>query len=136
MPEIGPRPQLVRDVVFAAEEQRHRRDVRPGLSGLAQGRGDNAISWEDKSVADLEHIEHVIFIFDVDIVLQTVGKSVKREVITKRNSCICSRCTECMSVLEEKAASDVRLMLTLPVVLSMSVLIFLIEVAVYLRITR
>ena len=83
MSVIGPRPQLVRDMVFMTEEQRRRHDVRPGLSGLAQVRGRNAISWENKLAADLEYIEHITFFEDVKIVMQTIGKFLKREGITE-----------------------------------------------------
>ena len=82
MSVIGPRPQLVRDMVFMTEEQRHRHDVKPGLSGLAQVRGRNAISWEGKLATDLEYIEHITFLGDLKIVFQTVGKFLKREDIT------------------------------------------------------
>ena len=83
---IGPRPQLVRDMVFMTEEQRHRHDVKPGLSGLAQVRGRNAISWEGKLSTDLEYIEHITFFGDVKIVLQTVGKFLKREDIVREGT--------------------------------------------------
>lgn len=83
MSVIGPRPQLVRDMVFMTEEQRHRHDVKPGLSGLAQVRGRNAISWEDKLSTDLEYIKRITFIGDVKIVFETVGKFLKREDITQ-----------------------------------------------------
>lgn len=83
MSVIGPRPQLVRDMVFMTEEQRHRHDVRPGLSGLAQVRGRNAISWEGKLNTDIEYIENITFFGDVKIVLQTVVKFLKREGITE-----------------------------------------------------
>ncbi len=82
MSVIGPRPQLVRDMVFMTEEQRQRHIVRPGLSGLAQVRGRNAISWEGKLATDLEYIQHITFIGDVKIVFQTVRKFLKREDIT------------------------------------------------------
>lgn len=78
MSVIGPRPQLVRDMVFMTPEQRKRHTVRPGLSGLAQVRGRNAISWEGKLATDLEYIENITFWGDVKIVLQTVIKVLKR----------------------------------------------------------
>ena len=83
MSVIGPRPQLVRDMVFMTEEQRHRHDVKPGLSGLAQVRGRNAISWEDKLSTDLEYIKKISFWFDLRIVFETVVKFLKREDITQ-----------------------------------------------------
>lgn len=83
MSVVGPRPQLVRDMVFMTEEQRHRHDVKPGLSGLAQIRGRNAISWEDKISTDLEYIKKISFWFDLRIVFETVGKFLKREDITQ-----------------------------------------------------
>ena len=72
MSVIGPRPQLVRDMVFMTPEQRMRHSVRPGLSGLAQTRGRNALSWDVKLATDLEYIQHVTFIGDVKIVYNTV----------------------------------------------------------------
>ena len=72
MSVIGPRPQLVRDIVFMTPEQRLRHTVRPGLSGLAQTRGRNAISWDGKLATDLEYIQHVTFLGDVKIILDTV----------------------------------------------------------------
>lgn len=86
MSVIGPRPQLVRDMVFMTEEQRHRHDVRPGLSGLAQVRGRNAISWEGKLATDLEYMEHITFLGDVKIILQTVRKFIKREDIVREGT--------------------------------------------------
>ena len=75
----GPRPFLVRDVVFMSEEQRRRHDVRPGLTGLSQVNGRNNITWEQKIEFDLEYIDKgITFIGDVKIVLQTVGKVLKR----------------------------------------------------------
>ncbi len=72
MSVIGPRPQLVRDMVFMTPEQRLRHTVRPGLSGLAQTKGRNAISWDGKLATDLEYIQHVTFLGDVKIILDTV----------------------------------------------------------------
>ena len=69
---IGPRPQLVRDMTFMTAEQRRRHSVRPGLSGLAQTRGRNALAWDDKLATDLEYIENVTFLGDVKIIFDTV----------------------------------------------------------------
>lgn len=76
---IGPRPQLVRDMVFMTQEQRRRHDVRPGLSGLAQVNGRNNITWEQKFEYDLTYIDSgITFWGDVKIIFQTVGKVLKR----------------------------------------------------------
>lgn len=72
MSVIGPRPQLVRDMVFMTPEQRLRHTVRPGLSGLAQTRGRNALSWDGKLETDLEYIQRVTFLGDLKIVFETV----------------------------------------------------------------
>lgn len=69
---VGPRPQLVRDMVFMTPEQRLRHTVRPGLSGLAQTRGRNAISWDDKLATDLEYVNNITFLGDVKIIVDTV----------------------------------------------------------------
>ena len=83
MSVIGPRPQLVRDMVFMSEQQRMRHTARPGLSGLAQVKGRNAISWEEKLDWDLKYIEKVSFINDVKIILETVKTAfIKAEGIT------------------------------------------------------
>ena len=71
---VGPRPQLVRDMVFMTPEQRLRHTVMPGLTGLAQVSGRNAISWEDKLATDLRYIRRITFLGDVKIVLLTVKK--------------------------------------------------------------
>ena len=79
MAVVGPRPQLVRDMVFMNEEQRRRHEVRPGLTGLAQVSGRNNITWERKFEYDLQYIdEGITFMGDVKIILQTVGKVLKR----------------------------------------------------------
>ena len=84
MSVIGPRPQLVRDMVFMSKEQRLRHTAKPGLSGLAQVNGRNAISWEDKMNWDLKYIEKVTFKEDLKIILDTVKKAfIKQEGITQ-----------------------------------------------------
>lgn len=81
---IGPRPQLVRDMVFMTPEQRKRHLVRPGLSGLAQVNGRNAIAWDDKLAYDLDYIKHITFAGDVAIFFKTIGKAfMKQEGITE-----------------------------------------------------
>ena len=74
MSVIGPRPQLIRDMVFMSDEQRFRHSVRPGLSGLAQVKGRNAITWEDKINLDLLYVKNVSFFSDIRILLLTVKK--------------------------------------------------------------
>ena len=76
---VGPRPQLVRDMVFMTPEQRMRHTVRPGLTGHAQVNGRNNITWEQKLDYDLVYIERITLWKDMQIVLQTVGKVFKRE---------------------------------------------------------
>ena len=76
---VGPRPQLVRDMVFMSEEQRRRHSVRAGLTGLAQVSGRNNISWEQKLDYDIEYIENISFGGDVKIIFRTVKKVFKRE---------------------------------------------------------
>jgi lipopolysaccharide/colanic/teichoic acid biosynthesis glycosyltransferase len=80
---IGPRPQLVRDMVFMTDEQRMRHTAKPGLSGLAQVKGRNAITWEEKLNWDLKYIENVSFWNDIKIVLLTIKTAfIKAEGIT------------------------------------------------------
>ncbi|WP_350022539.1 sugar transferase [Turicibacter sanguinis] len=79
---VGPRPQLVRDMVFFNEEQMKRQDVLPGLTGLAQVSGRNTISWEDKLNYDLKYMEKITFLGDCKIILSTVLKVFKREDIS------------------------------------------------------
>lgn len=80
---VGPRPQLVRDMVFMTPEQRRRHSVRQGLTGLAQCSGRNNMSWEQKMAYDLRYIEKITFWGDVKIILMTVGKVLKRDGITE-----------------------------------------------------
>lgn len=69
---VGPRPQLVRDMVFMTPQQRKRHTVQPGLTGWAQVNGRNAILWEDKLRFDLEYLEHIGFWTDIKIIFKTV----------------------------------------------------------------
>lgn len=69
---VGPRPQLVRDMVFMTPEQRRRHTVRPGLTGWAQVSGRNAIEWEDRLRHDLEYIERISLAEDSKIIFFTV----------------------------------------------------------------
>lgn len=81
---IGPRPQLVRDMVFMSEEQLKRHNVRPGITGLAQISGRNAISWEDKLNYDLIYLQNISFLNDVKIAIETIKKAfIKQEGITE-----------------------------------------------------
>lgn len=80
---VGPRPQLVRDMVFMTEEQRIRHCVRPGLTGLAQVNGRNAIAWEDKFKYDLQYIKRITLFGDIKILFQTVFKVLKRSDIIR-----------------------------------------------------
>ena len=79
---IGPRPQLVRDMVFMSDEQRMRHTAKPGLTGLAQVKGRNAVTWEEKLDWDLKYIEKVRFLRDVKILFETVAVVFKRSGIT------------------------------------------------------
>lgn len=80
---VGPRPQLVRDMVFMTAEQRTRHNVCPGLTGLAQVNGRNAIAWEYKLNFDLQYIARITFWGDVGIILKTVFKVLKRSDVVR-----------------------------------------------------
>ena len=83
---VGPRPLLVQYLPRYNEEQRHRHDVRPGLTGLAQVNGRNAISWEEKFSLDVQYVSHITFLNDVRIVFATVGKVLRRSGISGENA--------------------------------------------------
>lgn len=80
---VGPRPQLVRDMVFMNEDQRRRHTVRPGLTGLAQVNGRNNIAWNQKFEYDLEYINEITFVNDVKIILKTIEKVFKRADVVR-----------------------------------------------------
>lgn len=83
----GPRPQLVRDMVFMTPEQRRRHDVCPGLTGLAQVNGRNNITWEEKLSYDLQYIDSGITLRgDIKILMQTVGKVLKKSDIVREGT--------------------------------------------------
>ena len=75
---VGPRPLLVEYLPYYTADERHRHDVRPGLTGLAQINGRNTLTWEQKFAYDLEYVQHVGFITDLSILLGTVGKVLNR----------------------------------------------------------
>ena len=75
---IGPRPLLVRYLPYYTKEERRRHDVRPGLTGLAQVNGRNALGWETRFAYDLEYVDHLTFGMDLKIVFLTAAKVVKR----------------------------------------------------------
>lgn len=79
---VGPRPQLVRDMVFMSKEQRKRHMVAPGITGLAQVKGRNAITWEEKLDWDLRYIKKVTFLNDLKIFLETFLVVIKKSGIT------------------------------------------------------
>ncbi len=83
---VGPRPLLVEYLDYYNEEEKHRHDVRPGLTGLAQISGRNAISWEEKFNKDIEYIHNISFKIDIKIILKTIIKVFKREGITQKNN--------------------------------------------------
>lgn len=83
---IGPRPLLVSYLDRYNEEQKHRHDVRPGLTGLAQAKGRNAISWEQKFAYDVEYVRNVTFLNDIKIIFMTVHSVLKREGISSETS--------------------------------------------------
>lgn len=83
---VGPRPLLVKYLPLYNEEQKHRHDVRPGLTGWAQVNGRNTISWEDKFKYDVEYTNNVTFLNDMKIILMTVLKVFKREGISSDTS--------------------------------------------------
>lgn len=75
---VGPRPLLVEYLPYYTEGERHRHDVRPGLTGLAQVNGRNTLTWEQKFAYDLEYVKHISFAMDVNIFMSTIGKVLNR----------------------------------------------------------
>ena len=86
MSVIGPRPQLVRDMVFMTDEQRRRHLVRPGLSGLAQVSGRNALDWQNKFKLDVFYVDHLSFGLDIKIFLRTIKVVFSRRDVSSGTS--------------------------------------------------
>ena len=83
---VGPRPLLVRYLPRYNKRQRHRHDVRPGLTGWAQVNGRNAITWEQKFEYDIQYVKRESFFFDLVIILRTVGKVLRRSGISQEGN--------------------------------------------------
>ena len=84
---IGPRPLLVKYLPYYNEEQHHRHDVKPGLSGYAQVHGRNTVNWEDKFNMDMEYLNNITFLGDLKILVETVFKAfIKQEGISSVTS--------------------------------------------------
>ena len=83
---VGPRPLLVQYLPLYNEEQAHRHDVLPGLTGLAQVNGRNAITWEKKFEYDVEYARNISFLLDLKIIFATFGKVFKRDGISSATS--------------------------------------------------
>ncbi|MDO5147878.1 MAG: sugar transferase [Oscillospiraceae bacterium] len=83
---IGPRPLLVRYLERYNDEQKHRHDVRPGLTGYAQAHGRNAVSWEEKFAMDVWYTRNISFMTDVKIIIDTVKSVLKRDGISSETS--------------------------------------------------
>lgn len=83
---VGPRPLLVKYLPRYNEEQKHRHDVRPGLTGYAQANGRNAVTWEDKFKMDVWYTRNISFKLDVKIILDTVQCVLKRDGISSESS--------------------------------------------------
>ena len=99
---VGPRPLLVEYLPYYTENERHRHDVRPGLTGLAQINGRNTLTWEQKFTYDLEYVQHISFCEDIKILFRTVGKVLNRSGVqvntqsgegnlAKIRSCVCEK---------------------------------------------
>ena len=86
MSVVGPRPLMVEYLPRYNEEQKHRHDVRPGLTGLAQVNGRNTVSWEDRFRYDVQYVRHVSFSLDVRIIFKTVGEVLKHTGISSETS--------------------------------------------------
>ena len=83
---VGPRPLLVEYLPYYTEEEHHRHDVRPGLTGLAQVSGRNLLFWEERFQLDIKYVNNVTFLNDAKIILKTIKTVLIREGITQENN--------------------------------------------------
>ncbi len=83
---VGPRPQLIRDMLFMTEEQRKRHTVRQGLTGLAQVNGRNNLTWVEKINYDLQYIEKITFLGDIKIILKTIYNVLQRKDVVRQGT--------------------------------------------------
>ena len=88
---VGPRPLLVEYLPYYTEEENHRHDVRPGLTGLAQINGRNSISWDQKLAYDVFYVRDMSFVADVKIIIGTIGKVLKRSDIKVGNEFVAGK---------------------------------------------
>ena len=86
MSVVGPRPLLIKYIPLYTEEQRHRHDVRPGLTGYAQTHGRNSISWKEKFEMDVWYVNHLSIFRDIGIIFATIGCMFKRSGISSETS--------------------------------------------------
>ena len=98
---IGPRPLLVKYLPYYTEEEHHRHDVRPGLTGWAQANGRNLVDWDDRFKYDLEYVNNVTLKMDIKVILKTIEIVFKREGITDGK-------TETMTFLDEVRKLNVK----------------------------
>lgn len=98
---VGPRPLLVKYLPLYNEEQHHRHDVRPGLTGWAQVHGRNLTSWEERFQYDVEYVQHISFALDVKIVFMTVRCVFAREGISAEGSATMEAFAGTSSISEE-----------------------------------
>ena len=104
---VGPRPLLVKYLPWYTEEQRHRHDVRPGLTGYAQAHGRNTVNWDDKFRMDLEYVKHITFMGDVRIILATIQSVIKHEGISSETSATMEDFTDYCKSLGRKPREEV-----------------------------
>ena len=83
---VGPRPLAVQYLPFYNDTEKHRHDVKPGLTGLAQINGRNAVNWPERFKLDLTYVNNISFKFDLTIVLKTVGKVLNRKDVAVRGT--------------------------------------------------